>query len=688
MRLITRLGLLLAGILVFAFFFIIGASITETTPKLLVYATGIYKWDYEPQDQTVVYYSNGEEMDRIGYKRIYREDFPSFLKDAVVAVEDRRFYEHSGLDTKSIGRAVWTNIRAGRKAEGASTITQQLARTLFLTQEKTYTRKIKEIFLATAIEEKYSKEAILNMYLNEIYMGRGCSGMAVAAKSYFGKDINDLNKAEITMLVGIIQAPEYYSPDRNMEGVRERQSVVANVLAEQGLLSDEEAQAIKNQSLYIEPFKPAQTNHPYYMSYLTQQLEQVVGAERLYHGGLRIYTTVDKKMQNAAERAIKDQARNLANQGITAHDMALVSIDPATGAIKALVGGVDFSKNQYNMAVLPRQPGSAIKPLYYGAAMDEGLISADTVLNNKPRSFNGYLPHNSGNSPDKVTVRQALVNSYNVASVEVLEDLGVDRAMDYLTRYGITTLEEEDKNLAALGLGGMTKGISPLQMASAYTVFANEGKRYDYYTIDRILDLSGNVIYLSHPRVDRVISSRSASLIDDILTDVVRYGTGTSARISLTSGGKTGTTTNSKDLWYVGYTSELVTAIWAGNSDNSDVKGYSTFGGKVCAPVWRNYMNSLYYNNVLKEKTTSRVREEYYEPPVQEEEKTPDDTTLEETPDEESDSTEGTSPDESSDDADIPEDINQSAEPPADSEKVLEPPDGQKVQNQGGEIQL
>ena len=234
----------LTGLILFIFFFYIGVSLTQSAPKLAKFITGINTWEYQIQEQTVVYYSDQKEMGHLGYRKEYSEDFPSFMKEAVVAVEDRRFYQHSGFDAKSIGRAVWNNLRAGRKAEGGSTITQQLARTLFLSQEKTYSRKIKEVFIASAIEDKYTKDAVLNMYLNEIYMGRGCSGMACAAQSYFGKDVFSLNQAEITFLVGIIQAPEYYSPARNIERAKKRQQMVVNTLTDQGLLSAQQGQEI------------------------------------------------------------------------------------------------------------------------------------------------------------------------------------------------------------------------------------------------------------------------------------------------------------------------------------------------------------------------------------------------------------------------------------------------------------
>lgn len=632
MNLLRKIGLIFLGLIAFAVFFVIGISITQTTPKIMLVTTGINNWEYQPLEQTTIYYSNGQEMDRIGYKRIYSEDFPEFLKQATIAVEDKRFYSHAGLDAKGIGRAIYSNIRKGRKAEGGSTITQQLARTLFLSQKKTYTRKVQEVFYATALEEKYSKDAILNMYLNEIYMGRGCSGMASAARSYFSKDIYELNEAQLTMLVGIIASPEYYSPDRNMPAVKERQAVVVNVLAEQGLLSPSTGEAIKQQPLIIKPYVPNQTAHPYFMAYLTDKLEELMGPTKLYRGGLHIYTTLDKRMQEAAERAVKNQARSLANRNISASDIALASVEPGTGAIRALVGGVDFAKNQNNMAVLPRQPGSAIKPLYYAAAMDEDLITPDSVLNNQPRDFNGYRPQNYAKSPEKATVRNALVYSYNVASVEVLNKLGPDTAIKYLNDYGVTTVDPEKDNHLALGLGGMTRGISPLQMASAYTVFANRGQRYDYYPIDKILSSEGDLLYISRPRAHRVISSNSAILMDGILKDVVRYGTGTSARMELTSGGKTGTTTDSRDLWYLGYTRELVTSVWIGNSNGSPVTGYGTYGGTLAAPVWRNYMSSLYYSAVFTEKPAPAPEPEPEVPleEPQEEETPPEETPVEE----------------------------------------------------------
>ncbi|CFY11218.1 Penicillin-binding protein 1A [Syntrophomonas zehnderi OL-4] len=619
MKFLSKLGMGLAGVLVFFLFFYAGVSLTQTTPKVAKFITGINNWEYTVQEQTVVYYSDGKKMGNLGYKREYSKDFPEFMKDAVVAVEDRRFYEHSGLDSKGIGRAIYKDVISRSKSEGGSTITMQLARTLFLSNEKVFSRKVKEVFIASAIEGKYTKEAILNMYLNEIYMGRGCTGMGIAAQAYFGKDVMELNEAEICALVGIIQAPEYYSPDRNLEALKKRQAVVISVLVKQGLISAEEGEVLKEQPLSFKPFRQTLNAHPYYMAYLANQLEGMVGAQQLYHGGLHVYTSVDSRMQKAAEYAVEKQAATFAARGISAKDIAVVSIDPKTGGIKAMVGGVDWEKNQLNMAILPRQPGSAIKPLYYAAAIDEGIINQNTELNNSPRSFNGYTPKNYAASPGMTTTRQAIVNSYNVASVEVLNKLGVEKAVSYLKDYGITTIEPTDHNLA-LGLGGMTRGISPVQMAAAYAIFPTNGVYTKYYNIEKIVNSKDVVIYKNRSKSKTVIKSSTAATMDSILKDTVSYGTGSTARIAIRSGGKTGTTSDSKDLWYLGYTSELVTAVWTGNSDGTPVNGSRAYGGSVSGLIWKEYMNRLISQGVFAGKYVEVPEEtpEEEEPDIEE----------------------------------------------------------------------
>lgn len=601
MEFIKKIAMFTAGLLIFIIFFLIGASLTQTSPKLIVYATALNKWNYEVREQTTVFYNGGEEMARLGYKREYSNEFPDLLKDGVVAVEDRRFYQHIGMDSKGMARALWSNIKAGHKAEGGSTITQQLARTLFLVQDKTYSRKIKEVFYAVALEEKYSKNEILEMYLNEIYMGRGCSGLASASRVYFGKNIQELNKAEITILIAMIQAPEFYAPENNLEGLKKRQNTVINLLVEQDILDDIEAEAIKSQKLNFRSVTYEEDKHPYYINYLEYQLKEILDEGYIYSGGLKIYTTIDKRMQEAAELNVAKHARSLGWQGIGAQDIAVVSLEPGSGMIKAMVGGSDFKRNQINMVISPRQPGSTIKALYYAAAINEGLIKSDTIINNQSRDFNGYQPQNLSISPVKTDIRQALVSSYNVASVEVLNILGVERAVDYLKKMGIKSIEDDDYHLA-LALGGMKRGISPLQLATAYTIFPNAGGKEEPYTINYIENEQARVIYKQKSTYSRIISKRTAEEMDRILKAVVSYGTARNAQIPIQSGGKTGTTTEIRDLWYVGYISELLTVIWIGNSDGNPIEGYNLSAGRIAAPLWRDYMNTLYYARIFPEK--------------------------------------------------------------------------------------
>lgn len=624
----NKIGIIFAGLVLFVVFFLVGATLTNATPKILLYVTGINNWDYQPRDQTIVYYSDGHEMARLGYQRIYSAEFPQFIKEAVVAVEDRRFYEHSGFDAQGIARAIWVNLKAGSKAEGGSTITQQLARTLFLGNEKTYTRKVKEILVATALEEKYSKEAILNIYLNEVFIGRGSSGIATGARIYFNKDVMSLNEAEMSLLTGMIQAPEYYSPDTNYDGLKKRQAVVLSVLAEQAIITTARGEEIKNQTVYFRTYNPEFSKHPYLITYLTYILEEQLGAKYLYLGGLGIHTTIDRQMQNAAENTVAFHISSLAQQGVVAQDAALVSIEPVAGAIRAYVGGVDFGRNQINMANQPRQPGSAIKTLYFAAALNESVIYPDTKINNKSRAFGDFRPENStASSADTTDMRSALINSYNVASVEILNMLGIDQGVKYIEKFGVTTITEADKNLT-LALGGMSQGISPLQMAAAYAVFPNQGIYRQPYVVQSIADVNGRSIYNHQPGDHKVITRTVADLITEILREAVRSGTSGNAGIAIASAGKTGTTSDSRDLWYVGYIDELVTAVWVGNSDNASVTGHRSYGGTVAAPIWRDYMNKLYYSYCFKHKPASAPQaqpemEEEANDPIEEPEETP-----------------------------------------------------------------
>jgi len=595
------LKLLQQIITVFVLFVILGIGLGYVLPDIIAWGTGLNKWDYQPSEPGVIYYADGQEMNHIGYSRIYSENFPVFLKQAVIAIEDHRFYSHKGVDLTAILRAAWRDMITGTRAEGASTITQQLSRTLFLDQEKSFSRKIKEALIALALESKFNKDQILNMYLNEIYMGRGCAGMETAAQTYFGKNINNLNEAQLCLLVAMIRAPEYYSPDNNFTELKKRRDMVADILVNQKVISSFKAAMIKKQTINILKGKePEGYKHPYFTAYVLEQLKNELGESIIYKPGLQVYTTLDKSMQEVAESIVNKHAQSTLLKNISAKDIALVSVGTSDGQIKAMVGGVDYSRNQVNMAIKSRQPGSALKPLYYAAALNEGIISIHSRINNKSRDFGNYKPKNYKPAPEYVNIDEALIYSYNVASVEVLNALGVNRACEYLEKLDFTLLPD-DRNLA-LALGGMSQGVSPLKMATAYTIFADKGKYKKHYCITKVLDNNDKTLYRNQVNKEQIICIDCALEMDSILKNAVQKGTASNAAIAISSGGKTGTTSDSRDLWYVGYTDDLSTAIWAGNSDGSSGQGLNLYGGSVAAPIWHDYMAELYYSNKLDKK--------------------------------------------------------------------------------------
>jgi len=637
---VNWLKALLTAVLIFAGFFILGAGLQVGLSQYLLQG-GLKQYTYQPPTQTALYTADNETLMQFGYERLQLDHYPDLLKKSVVAVEDRRFYTHSGIDPQGMLRALWVDIKLGKKAQGASTITQQLARTLFLTNEKTMMRKTREIVIATALEKKYEKDEILTMYLNEIYMGRGVSGVGAAAKKYLDKDVDELSISEIAYLIAMIASPERYSPDHDFAALKKRQATVLGVMLQDNLITAEQASTAKEVPVFVVNKADQEVSlypgsgpgaihftrdigrkmqHPYFTVYILNYLKSEYGEDAVYRGGLKVYTTMDSRMQDAAEEAMaKEPWKEVAK----ARDAALVSVEPGTGAVRALIGGVDFNVNQINMALTPRQPGSAIKPLIYAAAIDDNLIDDNTVLNNRPHDFGGgYTPRNDNATyPEEVTARQALVKSYNVASVEVLDRLGVRKARRYLEQMGVTSLTSDDNNLA-MGLGGLTKGISPLQMAAAYAALDDQGIWAEPYSIERIEDENGTILYEHALNSRQVISSDASRLITSMLRAVVSYGTGSNAQISIPSAGKTGTTSGRRDLWFVGYTSRLSTAVWVGNSDNSSTGAGAAYGGRACAPVWRNYYQSLLAQGLLE----TTPGDEWPEAPL------PEDDTPKETP--------------------------------------------------------
>ena len=515
---------------------------------------------------------------------------PKDLQNAFIAAEDARFYQHVGIDPRGILRAVWTNVSGGGVSEGGSTITQQLARNALLSQERTLKRKIQEAILALQIERKYSKDEILEMYLNQIYFGQGAYGVQAASQTYFGKKVEDLNLSEAAMIAGLPQSPNYYSPRNNMKAAKERQSTVLDQMVKYGYIDQSAATQAKSSEVKLS----GQTNTKtasYFIDYVIQQLINKYGADAVYKEGLQIFTTIDIDMQLAAEKAMQQLPTYYTEKsGLKQPQGALVAIEPKTGHIKAMVGG--RGTDQFNRAVLAeRQPGSAFKPFVYLAAIESGM-SAATRIDDKPTSFGNYAPGNyDGRFRGTVTMRTALENSSNIVAVKLANHVGVDKPLYYAQQMGISTLvmsgNVNDRNLA-MSLGGLTRGVTPLDIASAYGVLANQGARVEPIAITKVTDRSGKVLEQATPKEKQVVNEKSVYILVDLMKGVVTRGTGTAANIGRPAAGKTGTTSDYKDAWFVGFTPDLSAAVWMGNDNEGYLNGIT--GGNLPAEIWHDFM--------------------------------------------------------------------------------------------------
>lgn len=554
--------------------------------------------DIRPPASSLVYDSDGNEIATIHAAEnrmpVKLDQVPQNLQDAFVAVEDNRFYDHIGVDPRGIARAIWANLRGRTVSEGGSTITQQLAKNAYLTQDRTLKRKIQEVFLALRLEHQYTKSEILELYLNQIYFGQGAYGVQAAARTYFGKDVEDLTLNECAMLAGIPKSPNYYSPLNNLQAAQERKATVLDQMVKYGYLDSATAEKTKQEKPDLvkpDPAKDDKGEASYFVDYVTQKLIDKYGADAVYKDGLQVYTTIDMDMQRAAEKAMKGlpNGRKDAN-GVVQPQGALVALDPHTGYVKAMVGG--RGTDQFNRATMAeRQPGSAFKPFVFAAAL-ENKFSPSTVINDSPIKIGDWEPQNDEHTfSGPVTMRQVAQHSMNVPTVKIAQKLGIEKVLYYAQEMGISTLvmdgPHNDKNLAS-ALGGLTKGVTPLELTSAYGTFANKGVHVDPVVIVKVLDRNGKVIDEANPEQHNVISESSAADLTSMLQDVIRAGTGRRASIGRPAVGKTGTTSDYHDAWFVGYTPDLVASVWIGNDDNTSLGGI--YGGTVPATIWKNFM--------------------------------------------------------------------------------------------------
>lgn len=553
--------------------------------------------DLLPASSSQIYDVNGNEIANIHATEnrvpVKLAQIPKDLQNAFVAVEDARFYEHAGIDPRGILRALWANISDGSVAEGGSTITQQLAKNAYLTQERTLRRKVQEMFLALQLEREYTKQEILEFYLNQIYFGQGAYGVQAAARTYFGKDVSELNLNECAMLAGIPKSPNYYSPFNNLAAAQARKAIVLEQMSKYHYINESTARELKKAELKLVQPKPlgGVTVASYFIDYVTQTLIERYGADAVYKEGLKIYTTLDMDMQRAAEAAMRDlPLYDQKVNGIEQPQGALVAIDPHTGQIKAMVGG--RGTDQFNRATMAeRQPGSAFKPFVFVAAL-ENKFSPATVIEDSPVKIGDWEPENYNRTFNgRVTLRTVAEHSLNVPTVKIAQKLGMDKPIYYAQEMGISTFvldgPQNDRNLAT-ALGGMTRGVTPLELTSAYGTFANQGVHVEPVAILKVLDRNGKVLEQAKPQQRSVISETSAAELTDMLQGVVSRGTGTGANIGRPAAGKTGTTSDYLDAWFVGYTPDLVAGVWVGCDDNTDLGGMT--GGNLPATIWHDFM--------------------------------------------------------------------------------------------------
>ncbi|AZR73658.1 penicillin-binding protein [Anoxybacter fermentans] len=585
---------------------------------------------YRPSEASIIYSADGQVLSRLSIEnRIYvpLSKIPMDLQNAVVAVEDQKFWEHNGINFWGILRAFYVDLKTRSFAQGASTITQQLARNMALHQKKILTRKIQEAYLAIQLERIYTKEEILEMYLNQIYLGHSAWGVQTAAQQYFGKDVKDLTLAECALIAGIIQSPNNLSPYNNMDKALKRRAVVLNLMVEEGYISKERAERAKKEPIRLAGLKRNNEEEiaPYFTRYVRDKVIKMFGPDMVYRGGLKIYTTLDTKMQKAAKNALATALdpekgylptiKRAKGEDPIQPQVALISIDPRTGHIKAMIGGRGNDKFNRTTQAL-RQPGSAFKPIVYTAALEMGYSPGD-VIDDIPGYFDPKNPNPwPTNYNDKylgpISLREALTHSINVASVRLLNEIGIDPALKMAERLGISTIVKEgkvnDRNLG-FALGGLTKGVSPIEMASAYGVFANKGIYVEPVAILKIEDSDGHVLYEANPTKRIVLQEDVAYLITDMLRSVVNKGTGWRAAIKGRQvAGKTGTTSDLKDAWFVGYTPDIVTSVWIGEDtprpmiyDETDEEGNLLFSengqpAKIssaeAARLWGEYMRA------------------------------------------------------------------------------------------------
>ena len=600
-----RTLLMVAGL----FFLLLGAGAAVAAlwaftilPRTLPSVTALES--FQPLIGTKIYDDNDELITELHVERrifVPLAHVPQALRDAVIATEDKRFYYHWGIDPIGIARAVSQNYRRGRIVEGGSTITQQLTKVLFLTPDKSLERKLKEAVLALELERRYTKDRILEMYLNQVYFGHGAYGVEAASRTYFGKSVSEINVREAALLAGLPRAPSSYSPFEHGDAAKRRREVVLRRMVDFGVLKEPEAKKLARADLGLIPPERRRTTGQYFLEYVQQTLEAKYGADMVFKGGLNVYTTLSPTMQLAAEQALREglkalEGRTAKGRSISDHpEGAVVTVEPQTGFVRAMVGGYDFFRSEFNRAVQARrQPGSAFKPFIYMAALESGFTAASRV-DDAPVSYavgpNGqaWKPENYDRKfRGSTTLQQALEESVNVVTVKVAEQIGLSRAIRLARRFGIASPLDVNLSLA-LGTSDMTL----IELTSAYGALANQGQWLPPTAIRYVTDAQGKLLEEHLPEPREAVSPETAYVITHMLRGVVERGTGQAAKaLGRPVAAKTGTTNDYSNAWFIGYTPRLATGVWVGY-DRPRSLGKDETGSRVAVPIWVSYMGKV-----------------------------------------------------------------------------------------------
>ncbi|OXM16476.1 transglycosylase domain-containing protein [Paenibacillus herberti] len=561
-------------------------------------------------DSSVIYDSSNNKVASLASVNSQDAQFnelPKMLRDAFIATEDQRFENHSGIDVIGIGRAIVKDIIARSAVEGASTITQQLARNLFLNQDKTFFRKATEASIAVALENQMSKDEILTMYLNRIYFGNGVYGVKLAAKYYFNSSLEDLKLWQMASLAAIPKAPSYYNPKDEPEDSLQRRSVVLKLMQDQGYIT--EAQRNEAKAIVYKPLENYSTgsNRNKFMTYVDFAVKEAVKVtgkteDQIRLGGFKIYTSLNANAQQAVEDAFNDPKNFEESSDDQKAQGAMVIMDHADGSIKAMIGGRDYVRKGWNRATVPRQPGSSFKPITaYGPALETGDYDMNSILRDDKKCYGDYCPTDSNRVKyiGPVSMSQSIKESRNASTVWLLNEIGVSKGVAFSEKLGMPLDKKNDRNLS-IALGGLTTGVSPLQMATAYSAFANDGKSVDTHTIDRIEGPDGSNIYeYKSPKSEQLMKEETADAMTAMLQEVLKPGgTGLNAAIDRPVAGKTGTTqhgipglssSSNRDVWFVGYTPEWTAAVWMGY-DKTDKQHLLKKGSSTAASLFSTVM--------------------------------------------------------------------------------------------------